>query len=262
MRPEEDTIDDKPMPLLDHLLELRQRVLLAMGGFVLAFIVCYVFSKQIYGFLAAPLATILQEQTGAERRMIFTALYEAFFTYLKVALWGAMMISFPWWATQLWLFVAPGLYRSEKRAVAPFLVATPFFFAAGAAFCYYFVIPAAWRFFLSFESPAGPGELPIQLEAKVNEYLSLVMRLIFAFGFAFLMPVGLVLLARVGIITPEGMAAKRRYAIVGMFVLAAVITPPDVISQVGLALPLILLYEGSIIAARLLRKRDQAAAAT
>jgi sec-independent protein translocase protein TatC len=262
MRPEEDTIDDKPMPLLDHLLELRQRVLLALGGFVLAFIVCYVFSKQIYGFLAAPLANILQEQTGAERRMIFTALYEAFFTYLKVALWGAMMISFPWWATQLWLFVAPGLYRSEKRAVAPFLVATPFFFAAGAAFCYYFVIPAAWRFFLSFESPAGPGELPIQLEAKVNEYLSLVMRLIFAFGFAFLMPVGLVLLARVGIITPEGMAAKRRYAIVGMFVLAAVITPPDVISQVGLALPLILLYEGSILAAKLLRKRDQAAAAT
>jgi len=262
MRPEEDTIDDKPMPLLDHLLELRQRVLLALGGFVLAFIVCYVFSKQIYGFLAAPLATILQEQTGAERRMIFTALYEAFFTYLKVALWGAMMISFPWWATQLWLFVAPGLYRSEKRAVAPFLVATPFFFAAGAAFCYYFVIPAAWRFFLSFESPAGPGELPIQLEAKVNEYLSLVMRLIFAFGFAFLMPVGLVLLARVGIITPEGMAAKRRYAVVGMFVLAAVITPPDVISQVGLALPLILLYEGSILAAKLLRKRSQAAAAT
>ncbi len=262
MRPEEDTIDDKPMPLLDHLLELRQRILLSLGGFVLAFILCYVFSKQIYGFLAAPLATILQETTGAERRMIFTALYEAFFTYLKVALWGGLMISFPLWATQLWLFVAPGLYRSEKRAVAPFLIATPFFFTAGAAFCYYFVIPAAWRFFLSFESPAGPGELPIQLEAKVNEYLSLVMRLIFAFGFAFLMPVGLVLLTRVGIITPEGMASKRRYAIVGMFVLAAIITPPDVISQVGLALPLILLYEGSILAAKLLRKRDQQAAAT
>jgi sec-independent protein translocase protein TatC len=260
MRPEEDTIDDKPMPLLEHLLELRQRVLLALGGFILAFIVCYVFSKQIYGFLAAPLANILQEQTGAERRMIFTALYEAFFTYLKVALWGAMMISFPWWATQLWLFVAPGLYKSEKRAVAPFLIATPFFFAAGAAFCYYFVIPAAWTFFLSFESPAGPGELPIQLEAKVNEYLSLVMKLLFAFGFAFLMPVGLVLLCRVGIITPEGMAAKRRYAIVGMFVLAAIITPPDVISQVGLALPLLLLYEASIVAAKLLRKRDRAAA--
>jgi sec-independent protein translocase protein TatC len=192
--------------------------------------------------------------------MIFTALYEAFFTYLKVALWGAMMISFPWWATQLWLFVAPGLYKSEKRAVAPFLIATPFFFAAGAAFCYYFVIPAAWTFFLSFESPAGPGELPIQLEAKVNEYLSLVMKLLFAFGFAFLMPVGLVLLCRVGIITPEGMAAKRRYAIVGMFVLAAIITPPDVISQVGLALPLLLLYEASIVAAKLLRKRDRAAA--
>jgi sec-independent protein translocase protein TatC len=262
MRTDEDTIDDKPMPLLEHLLELRQRVLLAFGGFILSFIVCYIFSKQIYGFLAAPLANILQETTGAERRMIFTALYEAFFTYLKVALWGAMMISFPWWATQLWLFIAPGLYKSEKRAVAPFLIATPFFFAAGAAFCYYFVIPAAWTFFLSFESPAGPGELPIQLEAKVNEYLSLVMRLIFAFGFAFLMPVGLVLLCRVGIISPEGMAAKRRYAIVAMFVLAAVITPPDVISQVGLALPLILLYEGSIIAAKLLRRRAEAAQAS
>jgi sec-independent protein translocase protein TatC len=262
MPPEEDIIDDKPMPLLDHLLELRTRLLLAFGGFIVSFIVCYIFSKQIYGFLAAPLANILQETTGAERRMIFTALYEAFFTYLKVALWGAMMISFPWWATQLWLFIAPGLYRSEKRAIAPFLVATPFFFAAGAAFCYYFVIPAAWRFFLSFESPAGPGELPIQLEAKVNEYLSLVMRLLFAFGFAFLMPVGLVLMCRVGIITPEGMAAKRRYAIVAMFVVAAVITPPDVISQVGLALPLILLYEASIVVAKLLRRRDQANAAS
>ncbi|TQF77065.1 twin-arginine translocase subunit TatC [Elioraea sp. Yellowstone] len=261
MRPEDDTIDDKPMPLIDHLIELRQRILLALGGFVVAFVVCYVFSQQIYGFLAAPLADILQQQTGQERRMIFTALYEAFFTYLKVALWGALMISFPWWATQLWLFIAPGLYRSEKRAVMPFLIATPFFFALGAAFCYYLVIPAAWHFFLSFESPAGAGGLPIQLEAKVGEYLSLVMRLIFAFGFAFLMPVGLVLMARVGIITPEGMASKRRYAIVGMFVLAAVITPPDVISQVGLALPLIMLYEGSILAARIFRKRAEAAAA-
>jgi sec-independent protein translocase protein TatC len=261
MRPEDDYIDDKPMPLIDHLIELRQRLMLAIGGFVVSFVVCYIFSAQIYGFLAAPLADILQQQTGQERRMIFTALYEAFFTYLKVAMWGALMISFPWWATQLWLFIAPGLYRSEKRAVMPFLIATPFFFAAGAAFCYYLVIPAAWHFFLTFESPTGAGGLPIQLEAKVGEYLSLVMRLIFAFGFAFLMPVGLVLLARVGIITPEGMASKRRYAIVGMFVLAAVITPPDVISQVGLALPLIMLYEGSIIAAKIFRKRAEAAAA-
>jgi sec-independent protein translocase protein TatC len=261
MRPEDDYIDDKPMPLIDHLIELRQRLMLAIGGFVVSFVVCYIFSAEIYGFLAAPLADILQQQTGQERRMIFTALYEAFFTYLKVAMWGALMISFPWWATQLWLFIAPGLYRSEKRAVMPFLIATPFFFAAGAAFCYYLVIPAAWHFFLTFESPTGAGGLPIQLEAKVGEYLSLVMRLIFAFGFAFLMPVGLVLLARVGIITPEGMASKRRYAIVGMFVLAAVITPPDVISQVGLALPLIMLYEGSIIAAKIFRKRAEAAAA-
>ncbi len=261
MRPEDDVIDDKPMPLIDHLIELRQRILYALGGFVAAFILCYAFSKQIYGFLASPLADILASQTGQERRMIFTALYEAFFTYLKVAFWGALMISFPWWAMQLWLFVAPGLYRSEKRAMRPFLLATPVFFALGAAFCYYFVIPAAWHFFLSFESPEGAGGLPIQLEAKVGEYLSLVMRLIFAFGFAFLMPVGLVLLARVGIITPEGMASKRRYAIVGMFVLAAVITPPDVISQIGLALPLILLYEASILAAKLARPKPEPAAA-
>jgi sec-independent protein translocase protein TatC len=244
---DEDPINDKPMPLIDHLMELRRRLLWSVIAFGISFAVCYYFSQQIYGFLARPLATILFQQGGGDRRMIFTALYEAFFTYLKVAFFGAVFFSFPIWATQLWLFIAPGLYRSEKRAVTPFLVASPILFLAGAALAYYFIFPLAWHFFISFETPAGEGTVPIQLEAKVSEYLSLVMHMILAFGIAFQMPVALVLLCRVGILSVASLRKGRRYAIVGMFALAAIITPPDVISQVGLAVPLILLYELSIL---------------
>lgn len=244
---DEDPINDKPMPLIEHLMELRQRLLWSVGAFFIAFAVCYYFSTNIYGFLAQPLANVLFEQGGGDRRMIFTALYEAFFTYLKVAFFGAIFFSFPIWATQLWLFIAPGLYRSEKRTIMPFLVASPFLFLLGAALAYYFIFPLAWHFFISFETPAGAGTVPIQLEAKVSEYLSLVMHMILAFGIAFQMPVGLVLLCKVGILNVQSLRKGRRYAIVGMFVVAAVITPPDVISQVGLAVPLILLYEISIL---------------
>nr|WP_181378223.1 twin-arginine translocase subunit TatC [Pseudoroseomonas aestuarii] len=248
-REQEDIIDDKPMPLIEHLLELRTRLLWSLGAFIIAFALCYYFSAQIYGFLARPLADILHQQSGGERRMIFTALYEAFFTYLKVAMFGAVFISFPMWATQLWLFIAPGLYRSEKKALLPFLLASPVLFLLGAALAYYFIFPLAWKFFISFETPPGTGALPVQLEAKVSEYLSLVMHMILAFGIAFQLPVALTLMAKVGIVSVAGLKKGRRYAIVGMFVVAAVITPPDIISQVGLAVPLILLYEISILAA-------------
>jgi len=247
---EQDAIDDKPMPLLEHLIELRSRLIWSILAFVISFVVCYHFAKDIYTFLAQPLADIFHEKYGQERRMIFTALTEAFFTYLKVAMFGAAFISFPVVATQLWLFVAPGLYRSEKRALMPFLLATPVLFVAGAALAYYFVFPMAFRFFVSFEIPTGEGGMPIQLEARVSEYLGLVMKLVFGFGIAFELPVALTLLAKVGIITSAGLRRNWRYAYVGVVVVAAVLTPPDVISQVSLAVPLILLYELSILLAK------------
>jgi sec-independent protein translocase protein TatC len=249
-RAEDDIIDDKPMPLLEHLVELRRRLIWSAAAFVVCFMIAYYFAGELYYFLAEPLAEVLREQGSPDPHLIYTQLYEAFFTKIKVAFFGGAFVAFPVVATQIWLFVAPGLYRSEKNALLPFLAATPILFLLGAALAYYFVFPFAWRFFASFQDSTGGGGVPIELLPRVSEYLDLVMKLIFAFGITFQLPVALTLLAKVGITSTAQLRKFRRYAYVGMFIIAAILAPPDVITQIGLAVPLIGLYEISILCAR------------
>ena len=247
---------EKKSSFVEHLTELRSRLVKSIVYLFLFFIICYFFAENIYSFLVAPYADAVKDD-GLNRRMIFTALHETFITYLKVAFFAAMFVTSPIILTQIWKFVAPGLYKNEKRALLPYLIATPTLFLFGGMLVYYLIMPLAIKFFLTFETSAQLSNLPIQLEAKVNEYLSLIMRLIFAFGISFQLPVILSLLARVGFIDSEYLKKRRKYVIVIIFAVAALLTPPDPITQIGLGIPLLILYELSILSVSLIEKKKE-----
>jgi sec-independent protein translocase protein TatC len=256
---EEDEIEASKAPLIEHLIELRSRLMRAFIAIFIAFVVCFFFASRIFNILVIP----YERAAGPLReiKLIYTAPQEYFFTQMKLALFGALFIAFPVIANQIYKFVAPGLYKNERRAFLPFLVATPILFGLGAMLVYFVVMPLAMKFFLSMEQHGGPGQASIELLPKVNEYLGLIMTLIFAFGLVFQLPVIMTLLARVGIITTETLKGKRKWAIVIAFIVAAVLTPPDPISQISLALPTIALYEISIFAVRFIERSRAAAEA-
>jgi len=246
-----DDIDESQAPLLDHLIELRGRLLRCVAALAIAFVVCLYFADDIFAFLVRPLTAAFPPGEG---RLIYTKLYEAFFVELKVALFAAFFVSFPIIANQLWAFVAPGLYAKEKKAFLPFLVATPVLFAAGASLAYFVVMPTAFRWFLGFEG--DKGGLKLEALPGTGDYLSLVMQFILAFGISFLLPVLLLLLNRAGIVSRAQLARARRYVIVAIFAVAAVATPPDVVSQLMLAVPLLLLFEGSLLVMRMTERSE------
>jgi sec-independent protein translocase protein TatC len=241
---DEAALDATKAPLMEHLLELRKRLIWAVVSFGLCFIVCFIFAKPIFTFLTQPLH---REMIGLPNdHLIYTDLTEVFFTNVKIGMFGGFCLGFPAIAYQVWLFVAPGLYKHEKNAFWPFLLGAPVMFAVGAAFVYYLMLPMAIKFFAGYQTAGTPDAMGIQLQAKVSDYLSLVMTLIFAFGLTFQLPVILSLLAKVGIVTSNALREMRRYAIVGLFGVAAVFTPPDAFSMLALAIPLVGLYEISI----------------
>ncbi|MHC2489541.1 sec-independent protein translocase protein TatC [Sinorhizobium meliloti] len=255
-------IEDRPQPLIEHLIELRTRLMWAVGAFFVAFLFCFYFAKQLFNLLVLPFKWAVSWAGLSHRNveLIYTAPQEFFFTQIKVAMFGALVIAFPVIASQVYRFVAPGLYKNERAAFLPFLVASPLLFLLGGALVYFFFTPMVMWFFLAMEQGGGEGQVAIQLLPKVSEYLSLIMSLVFAFGLVFQLPVITTLLARVGFVTSQGLAEKRKYAIVIAFVVAAVLTPPDPVSQIGLALPAILLYEISIYTARIVERRRAAEA--
>ncbi|OQM75774.1 twin-arginine translocase subunit TatC [Manganibacter manganicus] len=257
---EKDEIEKSSAPLLEHLIELRRRLIWSIGGFFVAFLVCFFFAKRLFNLLVVPFkwATQWAGLDPQKVELIYTAPQEFFFTQIKLAMFGGMVIAFPLIATQIYKFIAPGLYKNERAAFLPFLLASPILFLMGACLVYFFFTPMVMWFFLAMQQTGADGNVQISLLPKVSEYLSLIMTLIFSFGLVFQLPVVTSLMVRVGLLSSKALADKRKWAIVLAFVVAAVLTPPDPMSQIGLALPTIILYEISIWTARMIeRKRGQ-----